>query len=43
MNPRRVHELMRTRFPMFDAVEHEWTNMHDGSKPRLQEMDALLR
>jgi|SRR5664279_6484019 len=27
MNPRRVHELMRTRFPPFNAAEHEWTNI----------------
>ena len=27
MNPRRVHELMRTRFPEFNSAELEWTNI----------------
>jgi hypothetical protein len=27
MNARRIHELMRGRFPAFDPTEHEWTNI----------------
>jgi hypothetical protein len=27
MNPRRIHELMRSHFPVFSAVDHEWTNI----------------
>lgn len=42
MNPRRVHELMRTRFPTFNTVEHEWVNMHDGKAPRIRELSAWL-
>ena len=26
MNPRRVHELMRSRFPEFNPAELQWTN-----------------
>jgi hypothetical protein len=43
MNTRRVHELMRAHFPAFDAVNHEWENMHDGKAPRLDALDRLLR
>lgn len=43
MDSRRVHDLMRTRFPRFEPVEHEWANMHDGTKPRLEALDALVR
>ena len=42
MNPRRVHDLMRSRFPAFNAVEHEWVNMHDGKAPRIGELSELL-
>ena len=42
MNPRRVHELMRNRFPAFSALDHEWVNMHDGTAPRLRELSELL-
>jgi len=27
MNPRRIHELMRSRFPKFNPAELEWTNI----------------
>jgi hypothetical protein len=27
MNPRRIHELMLSRFPAFNAAELEWTNI----------------
>ena len=27
MNPRRIHELMRSRFPEFNPAELEWTNI----------------
>jgi hypothetical protein len=27
MNPRRVHELMRSRFPPFNAADRDWTNI----------------
>ena len=27
MNPRRIHELMRQRFPEFNPAELEWTNI----------------
>lgn len=43
MNPRRVHELMRAHFPAFNAVEHEWMNMHDGDAPRVKELGYLLK
>ncbi len=42
MNRRRVHELMRERFPAFSAVDHEWVNMHDGEAPRIRELSELL-
>jgi hypothetical protein len=42
MNPRRVHQLMLQRFPVFDAVDLEWKNMHDGKAPRLQELAEML-
>jgi hypothetical protein len=42
MNPRRVHKVMRKRFPAFSVVDHEWLNMHDGTAPRLRELSELL-
>jgi hypothetical protein len=42
MNPRRVHQLMRERFPAFSAVDHEWVNMHDGKTPRTRELSEFL-
>jgi hypothetical protein len=42
MNPRRVHQLMRERFPAFSAVDHEWVNMHDGKAPRIPELAEFL-
>jgi len=27
MSPRRIHELMRSRFPAYNAADHEWTNI----------------
>jgi hypothetical protein len=42
MNQRRIHELMRSRFPAIDAVEHEWANMHDGCAPRTEAIASLL-
>jgi hypothetical protein len=33
---------MLDRFPVFDAVEFEWENMHDGLAPRLKELSDLL-
>lgn len=43
MNPRRVHDVMREKFPAFDAAALEWSNMHDGDSFRKKEFDALLR
>jgi len=39
MNPRRIHELMRQRFPPFSAAEREWKNIVSTSSPS----EALLQ
>ena len=33
---------MRSRFPTFNAVDHEWVNLHDGKAPRIGTLYELL-
>ena len=42
MNPRRVHDLMRDRFPSFDSAKVEWTNVVERSGPNLPLIKQLL-
>src|SRR5947209_6066732 len=42
MNPRRVHDLMRERFPSFDASKVEWTNVVERDGPNLHLLRELL-
>lgn len=42
MNPRRVHELMRSRFPAFNAADHEWTNIAERAGPNVPLLEAII-
>jgi hypothetical protein len=42
MNPRRIHDLMRTNFPPFDAAKVEWTNVVERDGPNVQLLQREL-
>ena len=42
MNPRRVHELMRSHFPAFNAADHEWTNIAESQGPNVPLLEAII-
>jgi hypothetical protein len=42
MNPRRVHEFMRERFPAFDGASKAWRNVADAQGPKLGEIASLV-
>ena len=42
MNPRRVHDLMRKNFPIFDSAKVEWINVVEREGPHLQRLESLL-
>lgn len=42
MNPRRVHDLMRSHFPAFNAADYEWTNIAESQGPNLPLLEAII-
>lgn len=42
MNPRRVHHLMRTRFPQVDALKLDWVIVADVDSIRLEKLRELI-
>jgi len=42
MNARRIHDLMRDRFPTINIVDHDWTNVADVNGVRESELQRLL-
>lgn len=41
MNARRVHELMRQRFPEIDAATHDWINVMGSDGPIVERLKQL--
>ena len=42
MNPRRIHELMRLRFPQVNLVEHDWVNIASADGPNTPLLASIV-
>src|SRR5687768_15123279 len=42
MNPRRIHDLIRSRFPAFSAANHEWINIAQPEGPNAELLESIL-
>jgi hypothetical protein len=42
MNPRRIHDLMRSRFPAVNAAKREWTNVAGVAGPDVGALKSLM-
>ena len=43
MNARHAHDLFRVKFPVFVAVEHDWTVLADGDATDTNRIESFLR
>lgn len=43
MNARRAHDLIRVKFPVFVATEHEWQIVAHGDSEDTARIEAFLR